>query len=285
MEEKSFAPSFVGNDAVVRVLGHALAHPVAAYVLCGVPHLGKRILAEQFVRALLGVKHGEEWRAHPDVYVLEAEEGKKNISVEQVRDLRERMSMRPMCALRTVAYVPAADMLNESGTNALLKVVEEPPADAVFVLVAEDAGRLPATLKSRCVILPMHRWPGYAFAPPEGPVMGAGFASAMLSSSLGKRLKLIEDLAKLCESEESPQQAWRHAVQTIMTETGALLVSKPMAHVLGTGVMAAMRSIGTSVSPRIILEATAIRLDGDAVEESRRMLPKHVSRGMSELFL
>src|SRR6185369_10150232 len=98
---------------------------------------GKRTIAEQFVRALLGRPIDDPyWKAQADLVLLEPEEGKTQISVEQVRDARTRLSMRPMSAPRVVAYIPHADRLNESGTNALLKVLEEPPAGAVFVLVA-----------------------------------------------------------------------------------------------------------------------------------------------------
>ncbi len=314
MDEQGFAPGFVGNAAVCRILGHALEAPAAAYALTGAPHLGKRMLAEAFVRALLGLAPGENWRTHPDVYALEAEEGKKQISVEQVRDLRERMSMRPLRAARTVAYVPAADSLNESGTNALLKVVEEPPAGAVFVLVAEDAGRLPATLRSRCVNLPLHPVPkadlvaalqarrmgkaqadalaeaargrpGLAFAPQQVKSAATGLAISLITLNQGKRLKLIEDLAKACEAQDIPQLAWREALQTLMAETSDLLVREPKATVFGLGLPVVLRAVGSSVSPRIYLEALAMHLDGDLTEDARRLLPKHVSRGLSELFI
>lgn len=314
MEEKNFIQHFIGNAAIVRILQHALAAPGTAYAIVGQAHLGKRTLAQAFVRALLQLDPQESWQNHPDVCVLEAEEGKKQISVEQVRELRERLSMRPLRAPRMVTYVPAADSLNESGTNALLKVVEEPPAHAVFVLVAEDAGRLPATLKSRCVILPMNSVaradlvsglitrgmdellantraesargrPGIAIAPPEQGERGAGAAQIFLSSLLGKRLKLIEDLAKACEVEASPQQAWREALHTMMAETSQLLQKEPRATLLGLGLVIALRSVGSSISPRIFLEALAIRLDGEVNVEIERLLPKHISRGLSELFI
>jgi hypothetical protein len=54
---------------------------------------------------------------------------------------------------------------------------------------------------------------------------------------------------------------------------------------LGIGLTAAMRSVGSSVSPRILLEATALRMDGDQTTEVRRLSPAHVSRGLPGLFL
>lgn len=314
MEEKNFITHFIGNAAIVRILQRALIAPSAAYVLVGQAHLGKKTLAETFVCALLQLDSKESWQNHPDVFVLEAEEGKKQISVEQVRDLRERLSMRPLRAPRMVTYVPAADSLNESGTNALLKVVEEPPAHAVFVLVAEDAGRLPATLKSRCVILPMNivpradlvrglidrgiseqlantsadharGRPGIAIASPEQGELGAGAAQLFLSVPLGKRLQLIEDLTKVCEAEASPQQAWRETIHTLMAETSRLVEKDSRAILFGLGLVIALRSVGSSVSPRIFLEALAIRLDGKVNVEIERLLPKHISRGLSELFI
>src|SRR3989344_1928610 len=155
-----FGTDVIGHAAIVRLLESWLADPVAAYLLGGPEHLGKRTIAERFVKLLLGRTIDDpNWRAHPGLVLLAPEEGKTLVSVEQGRAARERLSMRPMVAKRLVAYIPFADRLNESGTNALLKVLEEPPAGAVFILVAEDVSRLPGTLKSRCVTLPFANVP------------------------------------------------------------------------------------------------------------------------------
>lgn len=154
MKADPFA-DIVGHRAVVQALERARAKPHHAYLLIGGRGLGAHALAERFVRALLEMNPTQPLTGHPDAVVLSresGEEGSKNvISVEAVHAARARLSQRPVVAQRMVAYLPEADRLNDAGANALLKSLEEPAAGAVFVLVARDASRLPATIRSRVV--------------------------------------------------------------------------------------------------------------------------------------
>ena len=72
------------------------------------------------------------------------------IVVEQIRALSARLAMRPHAGGMQVALVDPADLLNPNAANALLKTLEEPAADSVIVLVADQPSRLPATIRSRC---------------------------------------------------------------------------------------------------------------------------------------
>jgi hypothetical protein len=123
------------------------------------------VLAEAFVRALAAHPADRPLASHPDIIVLAREWNeagtalKKEIAVKDVRALRMRISERPAIATRVTAYFPDADALNEEGVNALLKSIEEPPAGAVFVLVAHRPGKLPATLLSRLQSLSLRRVP------------------------------------------------------------------------------------------------------------------------------
>ena len=81
----------IGHATIVRLLSSSIAHPAPAYVFVGRSHLGKRTIARGFVDALLerspSYEEGAEGvKIHPDLIVLAPEEGKKLVSVEQVRD-------------------------------------------------------------------------------------------------------------------------------------------------------------------------------------------------------
>ena len=65
--------------------------------------------------------------------------------------------MRPFEAVRRVYLVFGADTMNEDAADALLKDLEEPPSYAVIVLVADDLGPLPETIRSRCQLVPFRR--------------------------------------------------------------------------------------------------------------------------------
>ena len=282
-----FAEGLIGNPAVARLLESALEHPAPAYLLHGPSHAGKRTFAERFVRQLLGLElEDAHWRIHPDFVLLEPEEGKKQVSVEQVRDAREKLSLRPSLAPRVVMYVPHADRLNESGTNALLKAVEEPPAGAVFVFVAEDVSKIPATLCSRCVMLPFTAMSTVNRTESLTDTTGRQFAEQFLTSkSAGARLAAVEDLTKSCEAEEDVETAWREALQSAMKYVGSSLNTDSIrATVVGIALIAASQSIGSPVSPRFALDACAARLDDELLRAPSVLFPTHVPRGMHPLY-
>lgn len=87
---------------------------------------------------------------HPDITVFSPAEGKKEITVDQARTLRADVYIRPNEAARKVYIIDPADALNPAAQNVLLKVVEEGPAYAAFVLVCVQPGAVLETLRSRC---------------------------------------------------------------------------------------------------------------------------------------
>jgi DNA polymerase-3 subunit delta' len=97
-----------------------------------------------------------EARSHPDMRWLERLINEKtgnlarNISVDQVRELGEFMSMTAALSPWRVAVIDSVDDLETSGANALLKILEEPPANTLFFLVSHSPGRLLPTIRSRC---------------------------------------------------------------------------------------------------------------------------------------
>jgi DNA polymerase III subunit gamma/tau len=84
---------------------------------------------------------------HPDVLEIDAA---SNNSVDDVRDLREKVALQPMRGSSKVYILDEAHMMSKSAFNALLKTLEEPPAHVVFILATTEPERLPATILSRC---------------------------------------------------------------------------------------------------------------------------------------
>ena len=139
-----------------RLLRAALAEgPAHAYLFHGPPGVGKRPAALTFAGELIGDRGRVERRAHPDVYVVDPVGDQ--IRIDDVRQLRRDLHMRPFEAGRRVYLVHAAETLNEDAADALLKDLEEPPPYAVIVLVADDLGPLPDTIRSRCQLVPFTR--------------------------------------------------------------------------------------------------------------------------------
>lgn len=88
---------------------------------------------------------------HPDVITIQKEESEKELKIAPIRDMRADASVVPNEAARKVYIIEDAGNMNNAAQNALLKVLEEPPKHAAFILVCENVGELLPTVRSRCV--------------------------------------------------------------------------------------------------------------------------------------
>jgi DNA polymerase-3 subunit delta' len=100
--------------------------------------------------------------SHPDMRWLERLEKERgeglarDITVKQIRDLGEFMGMTSALSPWRVAVIDSMDEMNKEASNALLKMLEEPPPNTVFFLVSHAPGRLLPTIRSRCRRLQFH---------------------------------------------------------------------------------------------------------------------------------
>ncbi|HJP68542.1 MAG TPA: DNA polymerase III subunit delta', partial [Sphingomicrobium sp.] len=127
--------------------------------------------------------------SHPDMRHLERLVSEKtgslarNINVDQIREIGEFLSLTPALSPWRVVIIDSADELETSGANALLKILEEPPANCLFFLVSHAPGRLLATIRSRCRRL--------EFGALEDDAMTSILASRASDLSAAERQKLI----------------------------------------------------------------------------------------------
>jgi DNA polymerase III subunit delta' len=144
------------QDEAKRLLRAALSEgPAHAYLFHGPAGSGKRRAALLFAAALIGERDRVLRRAHPDLYLLEPLGDQ--IRIDPIRDMRRDLHMRPFEAARRVYVILGAHLMNEDAADALLKDLEEPPDYAVVVLVADELGPLPQTIRSRCQPVPFRR--------------------------------------------------------------------------------------------------------------------------------
>ena len=165
--------TFVGHDQEEQALADALrgGRMHHAWMLTGARGLGKATLAYRFARVALGAKptgprpldvDAEDQVArrimalsHPDLFVLRRglnERGKprREITVDDARDLGAFFSLAPSEGGMRVAVIDAVDDLNRNAANAILKTLEEPPARSVLLLVCHAPGAVLPTIRSRC---------------------------------------------------------------------------------------------------------------------------------------
>lgn len=181
--------ALAGNRSIKEQLafqaeGRGLGH---AYILSGPPGSGRHTLANLMAAALVcGAGEGERpcgrcvscrkaaGGIHPDVIRCTGPEGKP-VTVDQVRQLRADAHIRPNEAPRKVYLLERADRMNPPAQNAMLKLLEDGPAYAAFLLLAENGGGLLETIRSRCESLALQpvpagecrRWLGERFPQTE----------------------------------------------------------------------------------------------------------------------
>jgi DNA polymerase III delta prime subunit len=146
---------------------------------------------------------------HPDVTVVEPDNGV--IKVDAVRSLRADTFVLPNEAERKVFVLLGADAMNLNAANALLKILEEPPQYASFILTAQNPGAIPSTVLSRCVrlMLPPNEIPA-----PEELVRAANDLGLILSEK--NELKLFCFLSAL-------EKSGRDGIRAFCAQAAALM--------------------------------------------------------------
>jgi len=178
--------------------------------------------------------------SHPDLRWLERLENPKtgnlarNISVDQVRSLGELVGSTPFMSPWRAVVIDSADDLEGSAANALLKMLEEPPPNSLFLLVTHAPGRLLPTIRSRCRRLDFQTLSDDAMASilerelPEQSASDRSRAVAMAGGSAGRAVALASlDLAKLEQAavkilrEGDPTNAFRSALASELGKKAA----------------------------------------------------------------
>jgi DNA polymerase-3 subunit delta' len=194
-----------------------------ALMLTGAPGTGKRAAAAWLASNRLGLATGGlpeypfERPEHADLHWLEPPEDKYTIGIDQVRSLVDELSLTSYGGGGKAAVITPADAMTHNAANSLLKTLEEPPGDALLILVVDRPGRLPATIFSRCQRMNTRvpaedeglRWlaasnPGTNWA---GLLREAGFAPIAALESLARaedRELLATDFRALAEGRATP---------------------------------------------------------------------------------
>ena len=150
--------SVIGQDAALAELRAAVDTPVHAYLLVGPHGSGKRALARAFAAALLSVDHtGDEAvrhaslalaEAHPDLTVFERKG--PSISAAQADEIIALAARSSVEGGRKILVLDEFHLVSLAGPK-LLKTIEEPPPNTIFLILADDISPDLVTIASRCV--------------------------------------------------------------------------------------------------------------------------------------
>lgn len=253
----------IGHEKILALLEKAMQHPAPGYGFHGPSGAGKKTIARACSAFLLKVDV-DHLDSHPDFIKLEKEEGAREIKIKQTRETIERLSLSAAAGGYKVLLVDDAHKLNEESANALLKSVEEPSAKTITFFITDRPDRLPATLRSRLVMIPFGSagFPGRAKQrelDPEAFAEREARAKSLLESVLtgpaGQTMGAIERISKLASSSEDTEAFWQAELDTLAALASTVLSSNPELHArFGRGIALAWIWVGSGLSPHLALE-------------------------------
>jgi len=207
----------LGHEWAVDMLRQHIAREAVrhAYLFSGPPGLGRRTLALRFAQALncpqlpapgqpcdvcrdckqIGAMQ------HPDLSIVQAETEGGTLKVDQVREIRRTLALKPYQSKYRVAIFLRFQEASEGAANALLKTLEEAPGYAILILTADNPEQLLPTITSRCEILRLRPLP-VGIIEEHLKSHGAKAESARLIAHVsggrpGYALRLLEDESAL----------------------------------------------------------------------------------------
>ena len=239
----------VGQDHVIQTLrnavaGDRLAH---AYLFAGPRGTGKTSTARLLAKAANCLATDLAMRPDDECEICAAINGGRfldlieidaasNTSVEDVRDLRDKINFSPNAARFKVYIIDEIHMLSTAAFNALLKTLEEPPPHAIFILATTETHKVPATVLSRCQrhefrLLPVRTIIDYLATVAEGEDLDVEpealtTIARQATGSLRDAVSLLDQLASMGETitPEMAQTILGSATQEIVMDVAEALV-------------------------------------------------------------
>lgn len=214
MKETKFQWPIVGHENITEFLKKSIANDrlAHAYLFYGPEHIGKKTVTESFIASLLceKVESGATVpcqscikceqlarNIHPDVFWLAKEKDKKNISIEQTRELQGILSRTSFLNSYKIAIIKEAETLSEEAADSLLKTLEEPSNHTIIILLSTDINLLPATIVSRCQtikFLPVPQDKIFHYLTKEGATRQlADNLSHLVNGRIGLAINLFRD--------------------------------------------------------------------------------------------
>jgi len=143
--------NIVGQENIKKYLSNEIENDTLSYgyILEGDRFTGKSYIAQCAA---------EEITVPSYITVVSPTNDRKNIHVDDIRDMKNSAYSQSFGKAKKVYILPNADSLNTQSQNAFLKVLEEPPQDCIFFLLAENRCSLLSTIRSRCTLLKVGRY-------------------------------------------------------------------------------------------------------------------------------
>lgn len=154
----------IGQETAIKILQNSLKERRRgiSYLFYGPGGVGKSFTAKQFAKSLNCQQDAldsceqcppclkADKLEHPDLHWLDLKEDSERIGIEQIRQMQSAVHLRPFEGRVKVFVINNAQALSEEAANCLLKVIEEPPADSLIILITTQLRAVLPTISSRC---------------------------------------------------------------------------------------------------------------------------------------
>lgn len=160
-----FSWPLIGNEAAANFLTQSLMNRRLAqtYIFAGPENIGKNTIADCFAKNLLLLDENKRENLADldeskmilsgDFHVVTRDLGRKNISIEQIRDLIKMLEMSLFANSYKIGIIKEAETISEQGMNALLKILEEPRSKVVIILITANLEAILPTIVSRSQVI------------------------------------------------------------------------------------------------------------------------------------
>jgi DNA polymerase-3 subunit delta' len=213
-----------GHERSIRTLQRAIANNALAhaYLFSGQAGIGKKRTALALAAAVNCLNAGPEGGCgecpscckvdrlgHPDVHLL-VPDGDE-IKIDQIRQVQADFALKPFEGTKKVLIVDNAESMNAASSNAFLKTLEEPPGEALIILITAMPQSLLPTIRSRCQEITFHPLPRNTLARALVRMRGlseedAWFIAALAQGSMGRGLEM--DIEQEKDAREEIAMLW-----------------------------------------------------------------------------
>jgi len=156
-----------GHEQIVEVFRRSVRSGKIShsYIFEGIPGCGRRTTALALIQAIFCREVDDDACGvcpscrkiaggnHADIHFVEPLPDKRDISIDQLREIQRELSLRPYEAPRKACILEPAERMSVNAANSLLKTLEEPPGNAIIILLSENADMLLPTIRSRCQLI------------------------------------------------------------------------------------------------------------------------------------
>jgi DNA polymerase-3 subunit delta' len=203
----------IGQEKAIIFLKKIIANDkiASAYLFAGTKGIGKTTTALAFALSLncMDPVDGDGCRRcssckktingnHPDLIIIEPDQGKKIIGIDQIREISRHLAFSPALGHYRIIIIDPTEKMTAEAANAFLKALEEPPPRNIFILNVKDPGELLPTIVSRCQKVPFQPLPTkdivtWLLKEENMEIEKAKVLARLSEGSLGKAMQLSKD--------------------------------------------------------------------------------------------